>query len=118
MFLVKKHYRMSPNALKLDVPDELDSIKVCTAYKLGGREIPAFPHDAAAVAAVEPVYETLPGWKTSTVGVTDFEDLPENAKNYIFYLEKILSTPVDMISTGQKRDEIIIRRNPFQAFSR
>jgi len=103
---------------KLDVLDELDTIKVCTAYRLNGQEIPAFPHDAADVEAVEPVYEDLQGWKTSTVGIKNFEDLPENARNYIFYLEKILGTPVDMISTGQKRDEIIIRRNPFQAFAR
>ncbi len=98
---------------KLDVLDDMAEIKVCTGYTLDGKEIVSVPHDSAAIEAVEPVYDTLPGWQESTVGITKFEDLPDNARAYISYIENLVGTPVDMVSTGQKRDEIIIRRNPF-----
>ena len=99
---------------KLDVLDELKEIKVCTSYTLDNKKIVSLPHDSAAIDVIEPVYETLPGWQESTVGITKFEDLPDNAKAYINYIEKLSGTPVNMVSTGQKRDEIIIRRNPFE----
>lgn len=98
---------------KLDVLDDMEEIKVCTGYMLKGKKIVSVPHDSSDIDAVEPVYDTLPGWQKSTVGITKFEDLPGNAKSYIRYIETLAGTPVDMVSTGQKRDEIIIRKNPF-----
>jgi len=103
---------------KLDVLDEFEEIRVCTGYRLNGRELKSFPHDAGEVEAVEPVYETLPGWRRSTVGVRRFDDLPENARRYIEFLEAQVGVPADLVSTGQKRDEIIIRRNPFETYGR
>jgi adenylosuccinate synthase len=81
-------------------------------------EIASFPHDSALLETVEPVYESFPGWKESTVGATDFNSLPINARNYIKVIEDMVGVPVDMISTGQKRNEIIVRRNPFKAYKR
>ena len=103
---------------KLDVLDGMENIKVCTKYLLNGNEVVSLPHDIAAIEALEPVYETLPGWSESTVGVTKFEELPDNARAYINYIENLVGVPVDMVSTGQKRDEIIIRRNPFEAYGK
>jgi len=101
---------------KLDVLDGFETIRVCTRYRLGEQILDTFPHDVDDVAAVEPVYEDLPGWQQSTVGITQFEDLPQKAKDYIAYLEDRVGVPVDLVSTGQKRNEIIFRRNPFSAY--
>ncbi|MBI5141556.1 MAG: adenylosuccinate synthase [Nitrospirae bacterium] len=103
---------------KLDVLDDLDEILICTKYRVKGTEIASFPHDSAVLEAVEPVYESFPGWKESTVGATDFNALPKNARDYIKVIEDMVGVPVDMISTGQKRNEIIVRRNPFEAYKR
>jgi adenylosuccinate synthase len=103
---------------KLDVLDGMDKIKVCTAYKYkdakGKKYIrtKTMPQNNKILAKCEPVYKTLPGWKESTKGATKYKDLPKNAKAYVKYMEKVLGVKADMISTGQKRNEVIIIKNP------
>jgi adenylosuccinate synthase len=98
---------------KLDVLDGLDTIKICVGYRIGGqvRELP--PLMAEHYADCEPVYEDMPGWKESTIGITAHEDLPDNAKRYLQRIEDLVDTPVDVISTGPDRSETIVKRHPF-----
>ncbi|KPK54585.1 MAG: adenylosuccinate synthase [Gammaproteobacteria bacterium] len=98
---------------KLDVLDGLDTIKICVGYRIGGqvRELP--PLMAEHYADCEPVYEDMPGWKESTIGITAHEDLPDNAKRYLQRIEDLVDTPVDVISTGPDRAETIVKRHPF-----
>nr|WP_232218303.1 adenylosuccinate synthase [Ruminobacter sp. RM87] len=99
---------------KLDVLDGLDEVKLCVAYKKSNGEIIDYsPLAADDYEGLEPVYETMPGWKESTFGLKKYEDLPENAKNYIKRLEEISGVKVDVISTGPDRDETIVLRHPF-----
>lgn len=100
---------------KLDVLDGLDVLKVCVGYKDKDGNVIDTPVDAEGFAAVEPVYEELPGWKESTFGVKSLEDLPQNARDYIAFVEQQVGAPVDIISTGPDRDETIILRDPFKA---
>ncbi|ODC02429.1 adenylosuccinate synthase [Terasakiispira papahanaumokuakeensis] len=100
---------------KLDVLDGLDVLKVCVGYKDKDGNVIDTPVDAEGFAAVEPVYEELPGWKESTFGVKSLEDLPQNARDYIAFVEQQVGAPVDIISTGPDRDETIILRHPFKA---
>ncbi len=98
---------------KLDVLDGLETVKVCTAYRVGGEETTALPAGAEALASCEPVYEELPGWSGSTAGITVFEQLPESARSYLKRIEELAGVPVDIISTGPDRDETIILRHPY-----
>ncbi|RMF94730.1 MAG: adenylosuccinate synthase [Gammaproteobacteria bacterium] len=98
---------------KLDVLDGLKTIKLCTGYRLDGEELDSPPLVVDRYAEVEPVYETLPGWRQSTVGVTSLDELPAEARAYLARIERVLGVPVDMISTGPDRDENIIVRHPF-----
>jgi adenylosuccinate synthase len=98
---------------KLDVLDGLETVKVCTAYRVGGEETTALPAGAEALASCEPVYEELPGWSGSTAGITSFEQLPEAARSYLKRIEELAGVPVDIISTGPDRDETIILRHPY-----
>ncbi|MDH3839418.1 MAG: adenylosuccinate synthetase, partial [Chromatiales bacterium] len=98
---------------KLDVLDGLDTIRVAVGYRIGD-EISAVPPLAAdSYADCQPVYEDLPGWKSSTVGITRYDDLPENARQYLARIEELVDTPIAMISTGPERDHTIVRRHPF-----
>ncbi|MFB9886524.1 adenylosuccinate synthase [Balneatrix alpica] len=98
---------------KLDVLDGLETVKVCVAYRdAQGNEV-VNPIDSEGYAAVVPVYEEMPGWKDSTVGVQRLEDLPANALAYIRRLEELVGAPVDIISTGPDRVETIVLRHPF-----
>ncbi len=99
---------------KLDVLDGLNEIKIAIKYELPEGEIKG-AYDAEYYANVTPVYETLAGWSESTVGITRFEDLPENAKRYIKRIEELVGCSVDIISTGADRDETIVLRDPFDA---
>ncbi len=83
---------------KLDVLDDLEEINICTGYELPQTEF-AGASDAEFYANVKPIYETVPGWQTSTVGITEYDKLPENAKNYIKRIEQLIECPVDIIST-------------------
>ncbi len=98
---------------KLDVLDGLDTIRICTSYKTaeGLRETP--PVGAEAFETCEPVYEDMPGWQASTVGVKDYDALPANARAYLKRIEALTSAPVDIISTGPDRNETIILNHPF-----
>jgi len=93
---------------KLDVLDALDEIKVCTGYRLAGCEVETFPAVAADLRAIEPVYETLPGWKSETLGTTRYEDLPANARGYVEFLSRAVGVEIGLISTGPERDQTII----------
>jgi adenylosuccinate synthase len=95
---------------KLDVLDALDEIKVCTGYRLNGRELESFPAVSQDLRRVEPRYETLPGWKSSTEGMTEMSDLPEAARNYIDFLSQEIGVEIGLVSTGPERNQTIIVR--------
>ena len=94
---------------KLDVLDEFDQIPVCVGYKIGGREIVDMPPTVAEIEKVEPVYECIPGWSSSTFGISDYDDLPARAKEYIAYLENRTGVEIGCISTGPERNQTIVR---------
>jgi adenylosuccinate synthase len=98
---------------KLDVLDGLDTIRVCVGYRIGSRTVAVPPLSVDSYAEVEPVYEELPGWSDSTVGITEYERLPANARRYLERIQVLAGVPLDMISTGPERDETIVLRNPF-----
>jgi adenylosuccinate synthase len=98
---------------KLDVMDGLETINLCVGYMLNGEKVDIFPVGADAVAACEPIYETLPGWSESTVGIKRWEDLPANARAYLKRIEAFCGAPVDIVSTGPDREETIVLRHPF-----
>ncbi len=100
---------------KLDVLDGLDTLQICVGYREHGTntvssEPPLF---ADAFADVEPVYEEMPGWKDSTIGVTTYQGLPKNARAYLERLQALAGIPIDIISTGPDRDQTIVLRHPF-----
>ena len=99
---------------KLDVLDGMDELKVCVGYHIDGEWSDLLPAGAADTARCEPLYEDLPGWPASTVGMQRFEDLPETARAYLARIEAICGVPIDMISTGPDRAQTIMRRHPFQ----
>lgn len=99
---------------KLDVLDDLEEINICTGYELPQTEF-AGASDAEFYANVKPIYETVPGWQTSTVGITEYDQLPDNAKNYIKRIEQLIECPVDIISTGPDREQTIVLRDPYDA---
>ncbi len=98
---------------KLDVLDGLETLKICTAYKLGDEILDTSPVGADEIAKVEPVYEEMPGWSESTIGTQQYADLPEPAKAYLKRIEELCGAPVDIISTGPDRKHTIILRHPF-----
>jgi len=98
---------------KLDVLDGLDTIRLCTAYRSDGKLLESAPSGADALEKCEPVYEDMPGWKESTVGVQDYNKLPAAARAYLKRLEEVTGTRIDIISTGADRAETIVLRNPF-----
>ena len=95
---------------KLDVLDEFDQIPVCVAYRLGGREIAGMPATVEQVAQIEPVFECVPGWHSSTFGLDSYDDLPGKAKAYLAYLETRTGVEIGCISTGPERNQTIVRR--------
>jgi len=98
---------------KLDVLDGIQEIKICTGYLLDGELLESPPLLMERYGECEPVYETMPGWEMSTRGITTYSELPEEARRYLGRLEELIEVPVDMISTGPERKEIVILRNPF-----
>ena len=98
---------------KLDVLDGLDTVKLCVAYRYDGEERATPPAGAEALARVQPVYEEMPGWRESTVGLRDLEALPANARAYLRRIEAVTGAPIDIISTGPDRRETILLRHPF-----
>ena len=99
---------------KLDVLDGMEVLRVCTGYRTKDGELVSTPVDYEGFEAIEPVYEELPGWQESTLGIRSLDELPENARAYIRFLEAEVGAPIDIISTGPDRLETIILRNPFK----
>jgi adenylosuccinate synthase len=98
---------------KLDVLDGLDTIRIGVGYRINGEVSPDPPVSVEDYAGIEPVYEELPGWRESTVGVTTYEALPANARRYLERLQALVKVPIDMISTGPDREQTIVLRHPF-----
>jgi adenylosuccinate synthase len=98
--------------MKLDVLDEVDPIRVCTGYRYRGELLTEFPNETDVLAACEPVYEELPGWKQSTVGAVDAGKLPPTCRKYLGRLEELTGIPITVISTGPKRDQTILCPHP------
>ncbi|MBB4637459.1 adenylosuccinate synthase [Longimicrobium terrae] len=92
---------------KLDVLDTLPELKIATSYRAEGQELDDFPGDLGLLEAAEPVYETLPGWQTSTAGARKWDDLPRNAQAYLRRLSELTDTPIWYVSVGTRRDQII-----------
>jgi adenylosuccinate synthase len=93
---------------KLDVLDSLEEIKVCVGYEIDGRRIDTFPAVSYDLNRIKPIYETLPGWKSETVGITKLADLPPNARAYVDFLSNSIGVEIGLISTGPERDQTII----------
>jgi adenylosuccinate synthase len=98
---------------KLDVLDGLEKIGICTAYRLGGEVTETAPLGADQYEQCQAIIEDMPGWEGTTAGITNFNDLPENAKTYINRLEELVGVKITIISTGPERDETIILEHPF-----
>ncbi|MDH4991533.1 adenylosuccinate synthase [Aquamicrobium lusatiense] len=99
---------------KLDVLDGLDEIKVCTGYMLDGEKIDYLPAIQGAQARVQPIYETLEGWKETTAGARSWNDLPAQAVKYVRHIEELIGAPVALLSTSPERDDTILVTDPFQ----
>jgi adenylosuccinate synthase len=99
---------------KLDVLDGLDEIQVCVGYEMNGRSLDILPLDADDIVACRPVYETFPGWKESTAGLTQWDQLPRNARAYLERVQVCIGVPIDMVSTGPDREHTIVLRHPYK----
>ncbi len=100
---------------KLDVLDGVEAVKICVGYEVEGRMSDILPVGAEELERCVPVYEELPGWQESTVGVKSYERLPKAARAYLQRIEELCAVPVDLISTGPDREETIVMRHPFDA---
>lgn len=98
---------------KLDVLDGIESLDICTGYKLDGKVVDMLPVGADDVARCEPIYETVPGWTETTFGVKTWDGLPKNAQHYLKRLEAVCGVPIAIVSTGPERDETIVLQHPF-----
>jgi adenylosuccinate synthase len=99
---------------KLDVLDGMERVCLGVGYIVNGVKSDILPFGAEMLAECEPIYEELPGWSESTVGLTRFEQLPKSAQNYLKRMEEICGVPIDMVSTGPDREQTIVRRHPFE----
>lgn len=97
---------------KLDVLDGVESLRICVAYDYNGQRF-EIPPDSKILAHCEPIYMELPGWREATVGITNYDQLPENARVYLQKVEELSGIPIDIISTGADREQTIILRDPF-----
>ena len=98
---------------KLDVLDEFDEIKMCIHYELDGKKIDYLPTSSKDQFKVKPIYKTFPGWKTSTQGLRNINELPEKARNYIIAVEDFIGAKISSISTSPEREDTILLENPF-----
>ena len=99
---------------KLDVLDELESIQICVGYTIDGNPISGVPVVVDRFAECKPIYEEWAGWQESTVGITDFDKLPQKARDYLMRIEALAGVPVDIISTGPDREQTIVKTHPFE----
>ena len=97
----------SINITKLDILDELDEIQIGTGYSYEGKKLSSFPASLEILDNVEVEYETLPGWKTDITKCRTYDDLPENAKNYLKRIEELVGCKVQWVGVGPQRDEMI-----------
>jgi adenylosuccinate synthase len=100
---------------KLDVLDGLPEIQICVGYELNGERIDILPLDADDIIACRPIYERFAGWSESTAGLTQWNQLPANARAYLECMQQHIGAPIDMVSTGPDRDHTILLRHPYQA---
>ena len=96
---------------KIDVLDVMDEIKVCVGYEIDGQEIYTLPAVSQDLRQIKPIYKTLKGWKSDTLGMTNIEDLPRKAREYVEFLSQSIGVEIGLISTGPGRDQIIILRD-------
>jgi adenylosuccinate synthase len=100
---------------KLDILDGFDEIQVCVGYRLDGREIDYLPAGEQAQARVEPVYETIEGWKDQTAKARSWAQLPAQAIKYVRRIEELVACPVALLSTSPEREDTILMKNPFES---
>jgi len=98
---------------KLDVLNDFDELKICTGYRIHGKIYHYFPSNLEMLKSVEPIYETLEGWKTEIRGMKKISDLPRNAKRYLRRIEELIRTKIIMVSVGEERNETIVVKHPF-----
>ena len=98
---------------KLDVLDGMETLQIGVGYRFGGKQRDILPVGAEELAECEPIYEEVPGWSQSTLGVRELSGLPEAARRYLRRIEEVCEVPIDLISTGAERDDTIVRRHPF-----
>ncbi len=96
---------------KIDVLDALDEIKVCIGYEIDGERVDTFPAVSQDLRQIQPIYHTLAGWKSDTVGITEIKDLPEKAREYVDFLSESIGVEIGLISTGPERDQTIILKD-------
>jgi adenylosuccinate synthase len=99
---------------KLDVLDGLAEIKICIGYELRGQRIDILPLDADDIVACQPIYESFVGWTEPTVGLTQWDQLPLNARRYLERIQQCMGAPIDMVSTGPDREQTILLRHPYK----
>ena len=99
---------------KLDVLDELEEIKMCVEYELSGKKINYLPASVEDQLMIKPVYKTFPGWKKSTKGIKNIDELPQEAKDYIYAIEDFIEAKISSISTSPEREDTILVENPFE----
>ena len=100
---------------KLDVLDELEEIKMCIGYQLYGKKIDYLPAASEDQFNIRPIYKSFNGWKSKTQGIRNLQDLPENAKRYVYALEDFIGAKVSSISTSPERDDTILIEDPFKS---
>ena len=100
---------------KLDVLDGLTELQLCVGYELDGEKIDILPLGADDIERCKPIYETMPGWTDTTVGVTDYAQLPANARRYLDRIQEVTGVPIAMVSTSPDRDHTILLHNPYSA---
>jgi adenylosuccinate synthase len=98
---------------KLDVLDGLPEIQMCVGYSLHGKSIDILPLDEDDIVACEPIYESFPGWSSITAGITQWDQLPPNARRYLERIQALIGVPIAMVSTGPDRDHTILRKHPY-----
>jgi adenylosuccinate synthase len=93
---------------------EFETIKICTSYQYQGQRYQEVPSQIKVLQEREPVYEEIPGWKADLRDIRNFEDLPPRANDYVRHIEELTDTEVILVSVGERREETILRRNPFR----
>jgi adenylosuccinate synthase len=98
---------------RLDVLSQFDSIQVCTSYELDGERVTTLPPALPRIEALQPVYEEMPGWRQDVSGIRKLGDLPTEARQYVRRIEQFIGAPIDMISVGPERNQVIVTRDIF-----